>query len=116
MAKQKKEPAAQKRPRRSRADASLSVESAETLGRVIGTLQRQLDRAIQRFSDRASNHTPRLHTPDAPARSPRRDTKRPRLADDVAPVRRSATTANGKARSSGSSATRRLAHRVERPK
>jgi hypothetical protein len=101
MAKQKKEPATQKRARRSRADASLSMESAETLGRVIGTLQRQLDSAIQRFTERASNHTPRLHTPDAPVRSPRR-TKRPRLADDVTPVRRtSAAGAKGKARGSG---------------
>ena len=115
MAKQKKEPAAQKRPRRSRADASLSVESAETLGRVIGTLQRQLDSAIQRFSEGASRHTPRLHTPDAPVRSPR-NAKRPRLADDMTPVRRTSATANGKVRGSGNGATRRMVKRVERPK
>jgi hypothetical protein len=51
MAKRKQVLPARKRQRdRSRDDESLLMRSAETLGRMIGTLQRQLDGATKRRS------------------------------------------------------------------
>ena len=51
MAKRKKVLPARKQERdRSRDDESLLMRSAETLGRMIGTLQRQLDGATKRLS------------------------------------------------------------------
>ena len=50
MAKQKKVLPARKPRDRSRDDDSLLLRSAESLGRVIGVLQRQLDGATKRLS------------------------------------------------------------------
>ena len=50
MAKQKRALPARKRRDRSRDDESLLLRSAESLGRVIGSLQRQLDDATRRLS------------------------------------------------------------------
>jgi hypothetical protein len=50
MAKQKKMLPARKPRDRSRDDESLLLRSAESLGRVIGALQRQLDGATKRLS------------------------------------------------------------------
>ena len=50
MAKQKKEAAARKTSAQSRGAESLSMRSATTLGRVIGSLQRQLDGALERVT------------------------------------------------------------------
>lgn len=50
MAKQKRALPSRKRRDRSRDDESLLLRSAESLGRVIGALQRQLDGATKRLS------------------------------------------------------------------
>jgi hypothetical protein len=52
MAKQTKTLPARKPRDRSRDDDSLLLQSAESLGRVIGALQRQLDEATRRLSNR----------------------------------------------------------------
>ena len=55
MAKQKRALPKRKPRDRSRDDDSLLLRSAESLGRVIGSLQRQLDGATKRLSATASN-------------------------------------------------------------
>jgi hypothetical protein len=55
MAKQKKVLPARKPRDRSRDDDSLLLRSAESLGRVIGALQRQLDGATRRLSYSTGN-------------------------------------------------------------
>ena len=58
MAKRKKVlPARKQEPDRSRDDESLLMRSAETLGRMIGTLQRQLDGATKRLTKTAGDIT-----------------------------------------------------------
>ena len=83
MAKQRQVLPGSKPSGRSRADVSLSLRSAESLGRVIGTLQRQLDGAMRRFShdepDLRGTFEAQEKTPTA-----RRQT-RPRLAASADP-------------------------------
>lgn len=55
MTKRKKVLPARKTGDRSRDDDSLLLRSAESLGRVIGELQRQLDGATKRLSDTAGD-------------------------------------------------------------
>ena len=55
MAKQKKALRSRKPRDRSRDDVSLLLRSAESLGRVIGALQRQLDGATKRLSATAGD-------------------------------------------------------------
>ena len=55
MAKQRKVLPARKQGDRSRDDESLLMRSAESLGRMIGTLQRQLDGATKRLSETADD-------------------------------------------------------------
>ena len=55
MAKQRKVLPARKPRDRSRDDDSLLLRSAESLGRVIGALQRQLDGATRRLSHSTGN-------------------------------------------------------------
>jgi hypothetical protein len=57
MAKRRKVLPARKPRDRSRDDDSLLLRSAESLGRVIGALQRQLDEATQRLSSVGSKGT-----------------------------------------------------------
>ena len=120
MAKQKKELPARKAPARSRGEESLSLRSAESLGRVIGTLQRQLDSAIERFDRHSAtmdgHHLSRTY--DGPARGPRRDAKRARLepAEEVASVGRASTLGPKKARRTRTAVARPAAKRVTRPK
>jgi hypothetical protein len=83
MAKQKKLLPESRPPGRSRTDESLSLRSAETLGRVIGTLQRQLDGAMRRFSRDEPVASRAIDAPEKKA-TPRRRT-RPRLAASVDP-------------------------------
>ena len=64
MAKHKRVLPARKQGDRSRDDESLLIRSAETLGRTIGTLQRQLDGATRRLSETAANVVDYL--PDVP--------------------------------------------------
>ena len=55
MAKRKKVLPARKQRDRSREDESLLIRSAESLGRMIGSLQRQLDGAGKRVSEAADD-------------------------------------------------------------
>ena len=57
MAKRRKVLPARQTRDRSRDDDSLLLRSAESLGRVIGALQRQLDEATQRLSSVGSTGT-----------------------------------------------------------
>jgi hypothetical protein len=116
MAKPKKL-ASRKPPERSRSDESLSLRSAESLGRVIGTLQRQLDSAIQRFAGHSTMHTPRLRRPEGAARPERNGTKRPRaMTNDDVPVRRAAKAAKSKTRATRTTTTSAVVKRASRPK
>ena len=62
MAKQKKVLPARKPRDRSRDDDSLLLRSAESLGRVIGALQRQLDSATRRLQEADGDVIERLVT------------------------------------------------------
>jgi hypothetical protein len=121
MAKQKKS-AALKPPARSRSEESISLRSAESLGRVIGTLQRQLDHALRRFAGHQTPHTPRLHSTDGVTRSRRSAATRPRTAavDDLVPGRRAAKTGKTKTpsarRTTATTTPRMTAKRASRPK
>src|SRR5688572_6486864 len=83
MAKQRKVLPESKPFGRSRPDESLSLRSAEMLGRVIGTLQRQLDGAMRRFS---LDEPGGPHTIDAPGKkATTRRLTRPRLSASADP-------------------------------
>jgi hypothetical protein len=60
MAKRGKVLPARKQGDRSRDDESLLIRSAESLGRMIGSLQRQLDGATRRLSATADDVMPNL--------------------------------------------------------
>jgi hypothetical protein len=64
MAKRDRVLPARKQRDRSREDESLLIRSAESLGRMIGSLQRQLDDAGQRISEKADDVIENL--PDIP--------------------------------------------------
>ena len=64
MAKRGRELPARKQRDRSREDESLLIRSAESLGRMIGSLQRQLDGAGKRISETADDVMGNL--PDMP--------------------------------------------------
>ena len=64
MAKRNKVLPARKRRDRSRDDESLLIRSAESLGRMIGSLQRQLDGAGRRLAETANDVVENL--PDIP--------------------------------------------------
>ena len=117
MAKQKRL-APPKRPARFRSDESLSLRSAESLGRVIGTLQRQLDSAIRRFGGGTTPHTPRLRAPESAARPERHAPKRPRAvtAEDAPAVRHPPRNSKTKNRVSPSRTARSTVKRASRPK
>lgn len=97
MAKQKRALPARKPGDRSRDDESVLLRSAESLGRVIGALQRQLDGATKRLSATASGALDII--PPLPGQKPatRRGTKK----RSAAPKRASATTSNGGAAKNG---------------
>jgi hypothetical protein len=119
MAKQKKTLPARKAPARYNGEESLSLRSAETLGRVIGTLQRQLDSAIERFGQSTPHDTRHpSRTSDGPARPQRREAKRVRLepAEEVASIGR-ASKLGTKARRTRTTSTRPTpVKRASRPK
>jgi len=75
MARQRKVLPARKLQDRSRDDDSLLLRSAESLGRVIGALQRQLDGATRRLSHSTGNGELRVVRPRAARKSTA--TKRP---------------------------------------
>lgn len=116
MAKQRKVLPESKPSGRSRADESLSLRSAETLGRVIGTLQRQLDGAMRRFSRDEPDGAHVIDAPEKKKPTARRRT-RPRLSAsaDPSPSRhpRKATTTG---RRQASRSAKKTVKRAARPK
>lgn len=77
MARQEKVLAARKQPGRTRDDESLLLSSAESLGRMIGSLQRQIDGASKRLADAANDAVNAIPSVPQSARRPRtRATKR----------------------------------------
>jgi hypothetical protein len=86
MAKRRKLIPARKPRNRSRDDDSLLLRSAESLGRVIGALQRQLDEATKRLAhsnpgaksttSRARTTSPKKKTPKTVSRSRKTAKKR----------------------------------------
>src|SRR3954468_13748875 len=76
MAKQKRALPIRKPRDRSRDDESLLLRSAESLGRVIGSLQRQLDGATKRLSATASDAWEAIPSLPEMERATRRGTKK----------------------------------------
>lgn len=101
-----------------RADESLSLRSAEMLGRVIGTLQRQLDGAMRRFSGDEPDGPHATNVPGVPDKKPaaRRRT-RPRLSAsaDPSPSRHPRKVATSERRPTSRSA-KKTVKRPARPK
>lgn len=105
MAKRKKVLPARRQRDRSQDDESLLIRSAESLGRMIGSLQRQLDGAARRLSEKADDAADSL--PDIPRvgrkGSRRGGTKKKRTS---AGRKRAATGGLSTARTSGAARTR----------
>jgi hypothetical protein len=122
MAKQKKALPARKAPGRSRVEESVSLRTAESLGRVIGTLQRQLDHAFRRFGEHTDTPIPRRsRTSDESMRSSRRDTKGLREAaagngSHATPPKRAARADKPKATRSRATSNGGVNKRAARPK
>jgi hypothetical protein len=115
MAKPRKVLPESKPSGRPRADESLSLRSAEMLGRVIGTLQRQLDGAMRRFSREEADGP---HAIDVLEKKPTvRRRKRPRLSAsaDPSPSRHPRKAIASERRQTARSA-KATAKRVARPK
>ncbi len=93
MAKRRKTLPARKRGDRSRDDESLLLRSAESLGRVIGALQRQLDNATRRLSIAASEGVKEV--PSLPKRKRLHATRRGTKKRRATATRASAKNANG---------------------
>jgi hypothetical protein len=119
MAKQNKLLAARKPPGPSRSEEALSLRSAESLGRVIGTLQRQLDNAIHRFTGRPVHRPKRDGDEDtggehARRRKPVRATRA--AAPERPAARRTKPAAAKPARTRPARAASAAAKRAARPK
>jgi hypothetical protein len=97
MARQIKLLPARKPRDRSRDDDSLLLRSAESLGRVIGALQRQLDGATRRLSHATGNGeaspAARTRKPAPPARTASARRTRLPASASARPAARSRTTA-----------------------
>jgi hypothetical protein len=111
---------AEKQPVRSRTDESLSLRSAETLGRMIGTLQRQLDHVMRRVHANGvevdgDGSTP----PDDTSRTRRKKAASRRRAPVAEPPPPSGRTAAGRPTRAARAArgvTAKTTKRVSRPK
>ena len=116
MAKQRKLLPESKPSGRPRADESLSLRSAESLGRVIGTLHRQLNGAMRLVTGHQPDGARTSSTPEEkPASSSRRT--RPRLAAsaDPSPARHPRKTVNS-SRPHASRTAKKTVKRTSRPK
>ena len=103
MAKQKRVLPARKPRDRSRDDESLLLRSAESLGRVIGSLQRQLDGATKRLSATASEAWEAIPSLPEIEKATRRGTKK----RSAKPKRAGATKTKNAARKTSTSAVRK---------
>ena len=97
-------------------DESLLIRSAETLGRTIGSLQRQLDGATRRLSETAADVMGNL--PDIPLvggeDSRRRSARKKKKAPKAAARKRAAPKGASSARKSGTSRTRATARSAKK--
>ena len=113
MAKRKRVLPARKQGDRSRDDESLLIRSAETLGRTIGSLQRQLDGATRRLSERAADVMGRM--PDIPLvggeDSRRRGAKRKKKKATKTSTRKRTARKSASSRRSASSTRKSVASR-----
>jgi hypothetical protein len=104
MAKRDKVLPARKPRDRSRDDESLLIRSAETLGRTIGSLQRQLDGATRRLSETAMDVVD--YVPDVPlvggADTKRRGVKKKSKKTTSAAARKSTTRKSASSARKGS--------------
>jgi len=81
MAKQKRLLPGRKPPEHSQDNEALSIRSAESLGRVIGALQRQIESTIHRFTGRPVHRPKTANDDDVTERTVRHTSSRaPRLA------------------------------------
>ena len=115
MAKQRKVLAESKPSGRSRAEESLSLRSAETLGRVIGTLQRQLDGAMRRFSRDEPGGPNAIAAPEKKPVARRRTRPRLSASADPSPSRHPRKAATTERRQASRSA-KKTVKRTARPK
>jgi len=99
MAKRKKVlPARKQEPDRSRDDESLLMRSAETLGRMIGTLQRQLDGATKRLTKTAEGITSKRKTKQTSKKSKAASTRKTAGARTSGGARKRTATRSAKKR------------------
>jgi hypothetical protein len=112
--------AAEKQPVRSRTEESLSLRSAETLGRMIGTLQRQLDHVMRRVHDNGVNvDGDASPPPDGTSRAPRKKAasrRRSTAAEPPVPSGRAATVRTTRGARAARDGTVKATKRVSRPK
>jgi hypothetical protein len=112
---------AQKRPVRSRTEESLSLRSAESLGRMIGTLQRQLNHVMRRMHhngvnvDADGSHPPPAGNDTTPREKPV-PRRRKIAAEPPLPPRRAAAGRPTRATRATRGASTKMAKRVSRPK
>ena len=107
MAKQKRALPSRKPRDRFRDDESLLLRSAESLGRVIGSLQRQLDGATRRLSATASDAWEKVPSL-TDEKATRRGTKKRSATTKRAGAKNTKSAAGTKARkTAGSKKTRR---------
>jgi hypothetical protein len=113
MAKRERVLPARKQGDRSRDDESLLIRSAETLGRTIGSLQRQLDGATRRLSERAADVMANM--PDIPLvggeDSRRRGAKRKKKKATKTATRKRTARTSASSRKSASSTRKSAASR-----
>jgi hypothetical protein len=97
---------------------ALSIRSAESLGRVIGALHRQLDSTIHRFTGRPVHRPKTENDNDVTERTVRHSSSRaPRLAaSEPRTARRTKPAAKKTTPASGSRATSSEVKRAARPK
>jgi hypothetical protein len=103
MAKQKKTLPARKVGDRSRDEESLLLRSAESLGRVIGSLQRHLDGATRRLSTTASEAWESIPSLPKSEKATRRGTRK----RSASPKRAVAKKANGAVKNTRKTAARK---------
>jgi hypothetical protein len=112
--------AAEKQPVRSRPEESLSLRSAETLGRMIGTLQRQLDHVMRRVHDNGVDvDGAGSPPPDGTSRAPRKQAASRRRAtakEPPVPTGRTAAARSTRTARAARDGPVKAAKRVSRPK
>jgi hypothetical protein len=107
MAKQKRGLPSRKPRDRSRDDESLLLRSAESLGRVIGSLQRQLDGATRRLSATASETWDAIPSLPGGEHATRRGTKKRSAASKRAGAKKTKSAARKTTKAAARKKTRK---------